>query len=109
MAAVLEAAHAAAFAAHTVALVEFVEEAEAKRAFKSLAYKRFQNVPLYLEWAPLKALGVGGGKLHEDAPASTAHEDTGGGVSDDEASRSGGSDESAAHEMTSKFITCGIF
>jgi hypothetical protein len=29
-------------------------------------------------------------------------------VSDDEASRSGGSGESAAHEMTSKFITCGI-
>jgi len=40
----------------TVALVEFVEASEAKRAFKSLAYKRFQNVPLYLEWAPLQAL-----------------------------------------------------
>jgi multiple RNA-binding domain-containing protein 1 len=26
---------------------------DAKRAFRSLAYKRFKNVPLYLEWAPL--------------------------------------------------------
>ena len=25
---------------------------DARRAFKSLAYKRYQHVPLYLEWAP---------------------------------------------------------
>ena len=36
----------------TLALVEFGEAADARRAFKGLAYKRFQNIPLYLEWAP---------------------------------------------------------
>ncbi|CAL8464375.1 g3910 [Coccomyxa elongata] len=36
----------------TLALVEFSEAADARRAFKALAYKRFQSVPLYLEWAP---------------------------------------------------------
>ena len=35
-----------------LALVEYSEAADARRAFKSLAYKRFQNIPLYLEWAP---------------------------------------------------------
>jgi len=36
-----------------IALVDYVEAAEARRAFKGLAYKRFQHVPLYLEWAPM--------------------------------------------------------
>ncbi|CAM9224656.1 unnamed protein product [Hapterophycus canaliculatus] len=39
----------------TVALVEFLAAADAKRAFKRLACARFQHVLLYLEWAPLKA------------------------------------------------------
>lgn len=34
------------------ALVEFYEVSEARTAFKSLAYTRFKNTPLYLEWAP---------------------------------------------------------
>ncbi|OQS05793.1 RNA-binding protein [Thraustotheca clavata] len=38
----------------TMALIEFVEASEARKAFRSLAYKKFQNVPLYLEWAPVK-------------------------------------------------------
>ncbi|CAN0103044.1 unnamed protein product, partial [Sphacelaria rigidula] len=37
-----------------VALVEFLKALDARRAFKRLAYTRFQHVPLYLEWAPLK-------------------------------------------------------
>ena len=45
----------------TLALVEYTESADARRAFKSLAYKRFQNVPLYLEWAPA-------GIFNADAP-----------------------------------------
>ena len=45
----------------TLALVEFSEAADARRAFKALAYKRFQSVPLYLEWAP-------GGIFTADAP-----------------------------------------
>ena len=39
-------------ATRTLALVEFLEPTDARRAFRSLAYKRFQHVPLYLEWAP---------------------------------------------------------
>lgn len=38
----------------SVALVEFLVAANARTAFRRLAYTRFQHVPLYLEWAPLK-------------------------------------------------------
>ena len=37
-----------------VALVEFLAASDARKAFKRLAYTRFQHVPLYLEWAPVK-------------------------------------------------------
>ncbi|GLT73752.1 hypothetical protein SLA2020_455890 [Shorea laevis] len=36
----------------TLALVVFLEPAEACAAFKGLAYKRYKDAPLYLEWAP---------------------------------------------------------
>ncbi|KAL1537533.1 multiple RNA-binding domain-containing protein 1-like [Salvia divinorum] len=36
----------------TMALVIFLEPAEARAAFKGLAYKRYKDGPLYLEWAP---------------------------------------------------------
>ncbi|KAL6058709.1 Multiple RNA-binding domain-containing protein 1 [Balamuthia mandrillaris] len=35
-----------------IAVVEFLESSEARKAFKSLAYTKFHHVPLYLEWAP---------------------------------------------------------
>ncbi|XP_023239058.1 probable RNA-binding protein 19 [Centruroides sculpturatus] len=35
------------------AIVEFEVPAEARAAFKALAYSKFQHVPLYLEWAPI--------------------------------------------------------
>ncbi|KAK3911907.1 putative RNA-binding protein 19 [Frankliniella fusca] len=38
------------------ALVEFLDKIEAKRAFLKLAYTKFKNLPLYLEWAPEGAL-----------------------------------------------------
>ncbi|XP_044765331.1 probable RNA-binding protein 19 [Coccinella septempunctata] len=38
------------------AVVEFDEAAEARKAFKRLAYSKFKNVPLYLEWAPEDSL-----------------------------------------------------
>ncbi|GFR09679.1 probable RNA-binding protein 19 [Trichonephila clavata] len=47
-----------------VALVEFENPAEAKNAFRRLAYSRFHNVPLYLEWAPVDG-------LKEPAPVPT--------------------------------------
>ncbi|CAH0476730.1 unnamed protein product [Peronospora belbahrii] len=40
----------------TLAVVEFLEPSEARKAFRSLAYKKYQHVPLYLEWAPVKLL-----------------------------------------------------
>ncbi|XP_017770776.1 PREDICTED: probable RNA-binding protein 19 [Nicrophorus vespilloides] len=38
------------------AIVEFVEPSEAKKAFTRLAYTKFKNLPLYLEWAPDNSL-----------------------------------------------------
>ncbi|CAH1372547.1 unnamed protein product [Tenebrio molitor] len=38
------------------ALVEFLEPSEARKAFINLAYSKFKNVPLYLEWAPENSL-----------------------------------------------------
>lgn len=34
------------------ALIEFLEPTEARAAFKRLAYSKFKDLPLYLEWAP---------------------------------------------------------
>ncbi|CAH9145739.1 unnamed protein product [Cuscuta epithymum] len=39
-------------ATKTLALVVFLEPAEARAAFNGLVYKRYKDVPLYLEWAP---------------------------------------------------------
>ncbi|XP_042428846.1 probable RNA-binding protein 19 [Zingiber officinale] len=39
-----------------LALVVFLEAGEARAAFKGLAYKRYKDVPLYLEWAPTDIL-----------------------------------------------------
>ncbi|CAI5717880.1 unnamed protein product [Peronospora destructor] len=47
----------------TLAVVEFLEPSEARKAFRSLAYKKYQHVPLYLEWAPIKVF---------DQPASAS-------------------------------------
>ena len=38
--------------AKTLCIVEYLEPNEAKKGFRSLAYKKFKTVPLYLEWAP---------------------------------------------------------
>ncbi|KAF3328058.1 multiple RNA-binding domain-containing protein 1 [Carex littledalei] len=35
-----------------LAVVIYIEPAEARSAFKGLAYKRYRDAPLYLEWAP---------------------------------------------------------
>lgn len=35
-----------------IALVEYVNENDAKRAFRELSFSRFHHVPLFLEWAP---------------------------------------------------------
>ena len=37
------------------ALIDFAEAVEARSAFTKLAYTKFKNAPLYLEWAPADA------------------------------------------------------
>lgn len=37
-----------------LAIIEFNKSKEAKQAFDSSCYKKFKNVPLFLEWAPLE-------------------------------------------------------
>lgn len=49
-----------------IALVEFFHANEARSAFRALAYSRFKNAPLFLEWAPMQAL-----KAASPPPAAT--------------------------------------
>ena len=51
--------------ANTLALVEFLEVGEAKKAFRQLAYSKLHGSPLFLEWAP-----VGTVTEEEEAPAA---------------------------------------
>lgn len=39
-----------------LAVIEFSTASEARRAYNEVAYTRFKNVPLYLEWLPVEAL-----------------------------------------------------
>ncbi len=39
-----------------LAIIEYSTPGEAKRAYAGLAYKRFRDVPLYLEWLPADAI-----------------------------------------------------
>ncbi|KAM0071974.1 putative RNA recognition motif domain, nucleotide-binding alpha-beta plait domain superfamily [Helianthus debilis subsp. tardiflorus] len=43
----------------TLGLVVFLEPGDARAAFKGLAYKRYKDAPLYLEWAPDDILSGG--------------------------------------------------
>uniref|UniRef100_A0A915KIU6 RRM domain-containing protein n=1 Tax=Romanomermis culicivorax TaxID=13658 RepID=A0A915KIU6_ROMCU len=55
------------------ALVEFMNEQEAKKAFKALAYKRFKkSTPLFLEWAPMEVFSL---RIKTQHTASTTVED----------------------------------
>lgn len=46
---------------NALALVEFVEVGEAKRAFRAVAYSKLHGVPLFLEWAPVGLLDTAAG------------------------------------------------
>lgn len=46
----------------SVALVDFIEPTEARAAFKGLAYRKYHNVPIYLEWAPIGIIDKGKAK-----------------------------------------------
>eukprot|EP00898_Chlorokybus_atmophyticus_P002229 jgi/Chlat1/3006/Chrsp2S08920 len=56
-----------------LALVEYLEPSDAKPAFRALAYKRFQHVPLYLEWAPEGVFNAGNAKEAANVRAASAH------------------------------------
>lgn len=51
----------------TLAVIEFLEPTEARKAFRALAYKKYQHMPLYLEWAPVKVFC----KSIEQTPSKT--------------------------------------
>ena len=53
----------------TIALVEYGHGSDAKRAFRKLAYRRFKSVPLYLEWAPIEAIGASSNTTDEEVLA----------------------------------------
>ena len=53
----------------SVAYVEYVEPNVAKNAFKNLSYKRYHNMPLYIEYAPLSIKS-------KDAPVITKQTST---------------------------------
>lgn len=57
----------------TMAVVEMFEDSEARTAFRSLAYRKFKHVPLYLEWAPEGCLEAAA--VTEAANAKAAEED----------------------------------
>ncbi|XP_065865872.1 multiple RNA-binding domain-containing protein 1-like [Euphorbia lathyris] len=63
----------------TLALVVFLEPSEARAAFKGLAYKRYKDAPLYLEWAPSNVLS--------ESPVSKSNEDSSNAVGEHDAKR----------------------
>ena len=57
-------------------LVEYVNKINAKRAFRSLAYKRYKRVPLYLEWAPEGSfMAAAPASVKEGEAPSATHEE----------------------------------
>lgn len=89
----------------TLALLEFLEPQDARQAFKSLAYKKYQFVPLYLEWAPnnifseptAAGTAVGGGSSRAAAAgAATAKVDKKAAVAEAVAPEAGEDDSAAA-------------
>lgn len=56
------------------ALIEFLEPTEARSAFKKLAYSKFKDLPLYLEWAPENTFKTPGSAAmkFDDVPITVA-------------------------------------
>ncbi len=64
-------------ASRALCLVEYLEPSEARAAFAGLAYKRYQHVPLYVEWAaadllPPPAAGAAGAATARARSAAAA-------------------------------------
>lgn len=56
----------------TVALIDFTEPIDARKAFTSLAYRRYHHVPLYLEWAPLNMISKKNQTSHTSGTSTTS-------------------------------------
>jgi multiple RNA-binding domain-containing protein 1 len=59
-------------ASRGLAIVEYLEPAEARAAFAGLAYKRYQHVPLYVEWAAAALLPPPAARSQPGAAAAAA-------------------------------------
>lgn len=57
------------------AVVEFMEPSEARAAFTKLAYSKFRNMPLYLEWAPKDSLSVNTTKTEQPVQVEVEKDD----------------------------------
>ncbi|XP_052736031.1 multiple RNA-binding domain-containing protein 1 isoform X2 [Vigna angularis] len=55
--------------------VVFLEPAEARAAFRGLAYKRYKDAPLYLEWAPSNILSQSSTSKNDDMNGAIGEND----------------------------------
>ncbi|WVY91495.1 hypothetical protein V8G54_037009 [Vigna mungo] len=58
-----------------ILLVVFLEPAEARAAFRGLAYKRYKDAPLYLEWAPSNILSQSSTSKNDDMNGAIGEND----------------------------------
>lgn len=86
-------------ATRAIALVEFLEASEARTAFKALAYSKFRNVPLFLEWAPVAVLRPAA------AEPPTAEVVTVAAVKAEDLFETGAAAEGAAHNSCTLYVT----
>lgn len=56
------------------AIIEYLNAADAKKAFTNLAYSKFKHTPLYLEWAPIDALNPAAENVQKKEPKEESAE-----------------------------------
>ncbi|TRY62746.1 hypothetical protein TCAL_03592 [Tigriopus californicus] len=62
------------------AIVEYLDPSEARKGFRGLAYSKFHNTPLYLEWAPQNSFTREALPKEERMSSGTAQDDDDSGV-----------------------------
>jgi len=89
----------------TAALVEYGHATDARRAFRRLAYKKFKHVPLYLEWAPMRA----GGKREAAAEGGATKDDVPNKESSDSAEKGGSVEEDPSAEAADVGVSQTVY
>tara|TARA_B110000977_G_scaffold17463_1_gene21213 strand:+ start:696 stop:1292 length:597 start_codon:yes stop_codon:yes gene_type:complete len=99
----------------TIAVVEFLEPTDARKAFKGLAYKRYKHVPIYVEWAPVGIFvsdaptvrGIrGGNSAGADVPNAAPRADAAvHGASDEKRTKTDDDDEENASRLFVKGLS----